>query len=94
MKGKVKVISMGLLFIIVAFVRWNMMREMPHTSGSGEKMAYWKSLKKTSYEKCAAGQRTYFFTHFSEVWVAKKCKRIRRRRLRKHWRFRHRKITI
>jgi hypothetical protein len=27
MKGKGKVISMGLLFIIVAFVRWNMMRE-------------------------------------------------------------------
>jgi hypothetical protein len=27
MKGKAKVISMGLLFIIVAFVRWNMMRE-------------------------------------------------------------------
>jgi hypothetical protein len=32
MKGKVKVILMGLLFIIVAFVKWNMMRE---NGGSG-----------------------------------------------------------
>jgi predicted transporter len=27
MKGNINVILMGLLFIIVAFVRWNMMRE-------------------------------------------------------------------
>jgi hypothetical protein len=45
MKVNTKNIQVGILFIIVAFVKWNMMREMLHTSGSWGGVAFYVILR-------------------------------------------------